>query len=221
MAGSASFATGLFTVTGAGADIWGAADAFQFVSQSVNGDAQIVAPNNGALVKLQVFIDQAMPVVEHGRCLPLASLAVAPQVLSSEQTLRRWYISQTLAGSPESAAFARLLRQSESYRLVRFLLEQSAASEKLNDLARRYGVSVSHFRRLCHQALGGAAKPELREWRSAQALLSLALSQGKSSLTEVALEFGFASSSHFSKEIRELVGVAPSSLIDITRLSSK
>jgi len=45
--------------------------------------------------------------------------------------------------------------------------------------------------------------------------------EGAASLTDVALEFGYASSSHFSKEIRELVGVAPSSLIDITRLSSE
>lgn len=42
-----------------------------------------------------------------------------------------------------------------------------------------------------------------------------------SSLTDVALEFGFASSSHFSKEIRDLVGYSPSSLADITHLSSK
>ena len=41
--GSASFANGQFGVTGAGADIWGTADAFQFVSQAVAGDAQIVA----------------------------------------------------------------------------------------------------------------------------------------------------------------------------------
>ena len=41
------------------------------------------------------------------------------------------------------------------------------------------------------------------------------------SLTDVALEFGYASSSHFSKEIRELVGFSPSSLADITDLSSK
>lgn len=42
------------------------------------------------------------------------------------------------------------------------LLEQSYGGEKLQDLAGRYGVSVSHFRRLCRQALGGAAKSELR-----------------------------------------------------------
>jgi len=34
-AGSASFAGDIFTVSGAGANIWGTADAFQFVSQSI------------------------------------------------------------------------------------------------------------------------------------------------------------------------------------------
>ena len=102
---------------------------------------------------------------------------------------------------------------------MRFLLEQGTRSEKLTTLAQRYGVSVSHFRRLCHQALGSAAKPALRGWRTAQALLNMSLGDG--SLTDVALEFGFASSSHFSKEIRELVGFTPSSLADITYLPGK
>lgn len=43
IAGSASFADGTFTVKGAGADIWGSADAFHFASQSLNGSGQIVA----------------------------------------------------------------------------------------------------------------------------------------------------------------------------------
>jgi regulation of enolase protein 1 (concanavalin A-like superfamily) len=43
--GSASFdsTSGTFTVQGSGADIWGSADAFQFVSQPLSGDGEIVA----------------------------------------------------------------------------------------------------------------------------------------------------------------------------------
>lgn len=40
-AGSASSVNGAFTVQGSGADIWGTADAFTFVFQSVDGSAQI------------------------------------------------------------------------------------------------------------------------------------------------------------------------------------
>ncbi len=42
-AGSASYSNGVFTVAGAGADIWGTADAFRYVYQGTSGDAQIVA----------------------------------------------------------------------------------------------------------------------------------------------------------------------------------
>jgi len=43
IAGKASFANGTFTVSGAGADIWGTTDAFRYVYQSVTGDVDIVA----------------------------------------------------------------------------------------------------------------------------------------------------------------------------------
>ncbi|HLB45312.1 MAG TPA: S8 family serine peptidase, partial [Candidatus Limnocylindrales bacterium] len=42
-AGASAFSGGMFTVTGAGADIWGGADGFQFVYQSLAGDAELVA----------------------------------------------------------------------------------------------------------------------------------------------------------------------------------
>ena len=41
--GSATYASGTFTITGAGADIGGTADEFQFVYQTLQGDGEIVA----------------------------------------------------------------------------------------------------------------------------------------------------------------------------------
>ena len=46
-AGISSFDGGVFYVAGAGADIWGTADAFQFVSQPLAGDGTIIAVVNG------------------------------------------------------------------------------------------------------------------------------------------------------------------------------
>jgi regulation of enolase protein 1 (concanavalin A-like superfamily) len=43
LAGSATYASGVFTIDGAGTDIWGASDQFQFVYQQVSGDVEIVA----------------------------------------------------------------------------------------------------------------------------------------------------------------------------------
>lgn len=186
----------------------------------VSGSVQALPIAQAPLVKLQVFIDQGKALADQPSSQ--ATWGVLPVAHSSVQTdraLERWYIEQAMASAPAYQAFASVLRQTESYGLVRFLLDQGTHSEKLTALAERYGVSVSHFRRLCRQALGTATKPALRGWRTAQALLNMSLQDG--SLTDVALEFGFASSSHFSREIRELVGFTPSSLGDITYLPGK
>jgi regulation of enolase protein 1 (concanavalin A-like superfamily) len=42
-AGNASFSSGTFTVAGAGADIWGSADAFRFAYTTLTGDGTVVA----------------------------------------------------------------------------------------------------------------------------------------------------------------------------------
>ena len=43
IAGSASYASSIFTLKGSGADIWGTSDQFRFVYQSLNGNGTIVA----------------------------------------------------------------------------------------------------------------------------------------------------------------------------------
>jgi regulation of enolase protein 1 (concanavalin A-like superfamily) len=60
-AGTVAFANGVYTVKGAGADIWGAADAFHFAAQSLVGDGQVTArvasvQNTDALAKAGVMI---------------------------------------------------------------------------------------------------------------------------------------------------------------------
>jgi regulation of enolase protein 1 (concanavalin A-like superfamily) len=42
-AGSASYSSGVFTVSGSGDDVWGTSDAFHFAYQSLSGDGQIIA----------------------------------------------------------------------------------------------------------------------------------------------------------------------------------
>ena len=59
VAGSASFANGTFAVAGAGAQIYGTADAFHFVSQPLSGDGSIVA----RLVSLQGGVGYVSPGV--------------------------------------------------------------------------------------------------------------------------------------------------------------
>jgi len=65
LTGSASYSNGVFTVSGAGADVWGTTDAFQYVSQTISGDVQIVArvsalQNTNQWAKAGVMLRQAM-----------------------------------------------------------------------------------------------------------------------------------------------------------------
>ena len=65
VAGSASYANPTFTVTGAGADVWGTADAFHFVYQGLDGDGTIVArvasvQNTAAWAKAGVMIRSSL-----------------------------------------------------------------------------------------------------------------------------------------------------------------
>ncbi|HEX4346403.1 MAG TPA: phospholipase D-like domain-containing protein, partial [Vicinamibacterales bacterium] len=63
--GSASYASGVFTVSGSGADIWGNTDAFQFVSQAQSGDGTIIArvsseQNTSVYAKAGVMVRQSL-----------------------------------------------------------------------------------------------------------------------------------------------------------------
>ncbi|MGL4978292.1 MAG: helix-turn-helix domain-containing protein [Plesiomonas sp.] len=166
------------------------------------------------LVKLLAFIDDAKEVNQPANrfcwaILPQASFSICQQ----RRHYEFWFLQQALNPLPEFAQALTLLRGTESYWLVRFLLAQSVYGDTLKDLGDRYGVSNSHFRRLCRQALGGGAKSELRDWRMARSLLDVVERQG--TLTEVALKHGYSSSSHFSNEIRQLFGVSPRGLTNI------
>ncbi|OHX10893.1 transcriptional regulator InvF [Chromobacterium sphagni] len=173
-----------------------------------------------ALTKLLSFVDEARDAEQQAderRCalLPLRG----DEVWSDRRGCEYWFLRQVLAPEEPFSALLSLLRRSESYWLVRFLLAQSACGDKLQELGERYGVSYSHFRRLCRNALGNAAKTELRDWRMARSLLDVA--EGGDSLTQVALKHGYASSSHFSNEIKGLIGVSPRGLSNIIQLATK
>jgi hypothetical protein len=43
LGGSATYSAGIFSVTGAGVDIWGSSDQFMFVYRQISGDATIIA----------------------------------------------------------------------------------------------------------------------------------------------------------------------------------
>jgi subtilisin family serine protease/regulation of enolase protein 1 (concanavalin A-like superfamily) len=83
VAGNATAAGGTFTVAGGGADIWGTADAFQFVSQPWTGDGQIVARvatqqnTNGWALAGVMIRDSLAPGARHATLLVTPSNGLA------------------------------------------------------------------------------------------------------------------------------------------------
>jgi regulation of enolase protein 1 (concanavalin A-like superfamily)/phosphatidylserine/phosphatidylglycerophosphate/cardiolipin synthase-like enzyme len=76
VAGSASFSSGVFTVNGAGADIWGTSDSFHYVYQSLAGDGQIVAritgeQNTSAFAKAGVMMRNSLSATDANVMLDL------------------------------------------------------------------------------------------------------------------------------------------------------
>ena len=83
--GSATFASGTFTVTGAGADIWGAADEFHFMHRTFTGDGEIIArvasvQNRHAWSKAGVMIRESLePGSKHATMFASAAKGLAFQ----------------------------------------------------------------------------------------------------------------------------------------------
>ncbi len=174
-----------------------------------------------ALVKLQVFIDESRGLAlkyepqQHWQAIQLSQY---PHIETCSD-VERWLLAQHHSLPDEMSPLADFLRRTEYYWLIRFLLNESTNSEKLHDLGTRYGLSYSHFRRLCRNALGNSAKSEMRGWRIARALLDVV--EERQSLTEVAMRHGYASSSHLSNDIRDVFGVSPRGIWNIIEKKSQ
>ncbi|QQG29065.1 helix-turn-helix domain-containing protein [Pectobacterium carotovorum] len=105
------------------------------------------------------------------------------------------------------------IRNMESYWIAYFLLSQLMDDEKSRDMnklynvCKVYGVSESYFRKLCNNAFSCGPKKQLRLWRAASSVLQLI--EKNKSISMVAGDNGYASSSHFSSEIKSLFGITP------------
>ncbi|AHM72782.2 helix-turn-helix domain-containing protein [Yersinia hibernica] len=105
------------------------------------------------------------------------------------------------------------IRNVESYWIAHFLLSQVMNEDKESDrhkignASKIYGVSESYFRKLCHHAFTRGPKKQLRLWRAAHSALQLI--EKDNSIAAIAGNNGYASSSHFSSEIKSLFGITP------------
>ncbi|VVD64270.1 Invasion protein InvF [Pandoraea iniqua] len=179
--------------------------------RAVGGTLHYHALHCDVLVKLLAFMDEARVAgpcdAERHESTPTLHCVPVDAFWTDRRQCEIWFLSQLAAPSDAFCTMLSVLRRGESYKLVRFLLSRSHTGGTLRHMCAKYGVSYSHFRRLCRCALGESAKIVLRDWRMARSMLEVA--QGSDSYTEIALRNGYASSSHFSTEIKELIGMSP------------
>ncbi|HMB70153.1 MAG TPA: AraC family transcriptional regulator [bacterium] len=90
---------------------------------------------------------------------------------------------------------------------------------RLGDLARRVGLSPAHFCRVFRRETGHSVHGYVTGLRLSEAIERLPESRGDT--TQLALELGFSSRSHFSDALRSQFGVAPTSAAElVTRPSA-
>jgi len=85
----------------------------------------------------------------------------------------------------------------------------------LAELAKVAEYSLSHFKPMFRNAVGMPAHQFVIERRVQRARINLL--EGKKSISEVAVETGFADPSHMSRCMRRILGVSPSQIGDESR----
>lgn len=121
-----------------------------------------------------------------------------------------WLISQSVKKCAGMDNIVQLLRDNECYWIVNYLLTHSDEYKSLREIGGRYGLSVSHFRRLSKSALGNTAKVEMCDWRLIRAILDIM--GDEQNLTSIAMKHGYASLSHFSGDVKNRFGIPPRDL---------
>ena len=115
-AGSASSSNGVFTVRGAGADIWGNADGFHFVYRSLSGNGEIVArvtavQNTDPWAKAGVMIRETLTA---GSRHAFMCLTPGNGLAFQQRTAINGLSTHTSGGASAASAWVRLIRNGNS-----------------------------------------------------------------------------------------------------------
>ncbi|GAB1541897.1 hypothetical protein NUACC21_45700 [Scytonema sp. NUACC21] len=118
--------------------------------------------------------------------------------------LKKYCVKNTLIATYSGGLPKYKLRQTLEY--IHAHLNQNI---KLADLAGSVGMSQYYFVRLFKQSMGIAPYQYVIQQRVERAMQLL--KQGKVTITDIALQCGFANQSHFTKHFRKITGVTPRS----------
>ncbi|MFG2824464.1 helix-turn-helix domain-containing protein [Kitasatospora sp. NPDC048365] len=149
------------------------------------------------------FVDPHCAFADRLRSRCGAGITAVPELAGlAEDELRR------LGGDRSGAVDARLRAA---------LAELTERQLPLPVLAARVGLSPQRLRALAGQQLG----MPLARWRIWQRLVRSARALGEGqSLAEAALTGGFADQAHFSRQLREMMGLTPSAVLPLLRASA-
>ncbi|HEV8485519.1 MAG TPA: AraC family transcriptional regulator [Blastocatellia bacterium] len=138
---------------------------------------------------------------------PSGRLYVDGLALSVATRLVRAHNSRSLPelGEQNGGLSDRRLRQVLSY-----IEEHLSQDISLGDIAAVAGLSVSHFKSLFRESVGLPAHQYLIRRRVDRA--KSLLHEGKLSVSQIALETGFAHQSHLAHHMRRVLGVSPKKL---------
>jgi AraC family transcriptional regulator len=118
------------------------------------------------------------------------------------QLLRQYSTAQ-----PQLAVYEGGLPQRQLMQVFDYIHEHLSRDIKLADLAGLIGMSQFHFSHLFKQSIGTSPYQYLLQQRIERA--KQLLKQTDRSIMDIALECGFNSHSHLSKQFRQLVGITP------------
>ncbi len=116
-------------------------------------------------------------------------------------------LRQYSASKPQLAVYAGGLPPRQLQQILEYIHAHLDSDIKLADLAGSIGMSQFHFSHLFKQSIGTSPYQYLLQQRIERA--KQLLKQTDRSIVDIALECGFNSHSHLSKQFRQLTGVTP------------
>lgn len=176
-----------------------AATLFSFLDYQAKSRSVIAEPCAGEPhAALLMHTERNLAILVDGECKTLMGVLIFTLLKPQDRRLENLFS---------------FVRNVESYWIAHFLLSQvmnedkESDSHKIGNASKIYGVSESYFRKLCHHAFTRGPKKQLRLWRAAHSALQLI--EKDNSIAAIAGNNGYASSSHFSSEIKSLFGITP------------
>jgi AraC family transcriptional regulator len=118
-------------------------------------------------------------------------------------------LRQYSASKPQLAIYAGGLPPRQLQQILEYIHAHLERDIKLADLAGSIGMSQFHFSHLFKQSIGTSPYQYLLQQRIERA--KQLLKQTDRSIVDIALECGFNSHSHLSKQFRQLIGMTPKS----------